>query len=130
MQRRSNPGSQFSIDYAWLLLLEGRNEEGLAQMLFAAYTPPRPLTLSQRILGVAPRAPRLAHPLDLAHALVEAGQLTEASATIANAGWVCKGFPKNRGSDTEWAAPQLKRLEKTVLLVCPAEAGPTKLSSN
>jgi hypothetical protein len=113
----ANPLNTLASDHAWALIIAGRFEEGADRMRLASYAPPRELSAAQRLLGVRAPVPLLVRPLDMAHALVEAGKLTEASSVATSA--ACKAL--GRGRATGWQKLKNDLLKRTAILVCPLE---------
>jgi hypothetical protein len=112
------PLGRLASDYAWALLIADRIDEGVNQMRLASYTASRELTTLQRLLGMTPPQPQLIRNLDMAHALVLAGRLTEASA-LSTAG-SCFGLTM-RAPGVRWQQIQTDQLKRTAILFCSQE---------
>jgi hypothetical protein len=114
------PLGTLAADYAWALLIAGRIDAGVTQMRLASYAPPfRQLTRPQRLLGMKPPKPQLIRDLDMAHALVQAGQLTEASALTTAVS--CHGLTRTPPDGLRWLQRQTDLLKRTAILVCSQE---------
>ncbi len=121
--KRDDVPSQYDVDHAWALLLSGRTDEGLEKMRAAAWSPAYKPTAFDKALGVPQGGPRLAHPLDMAYALRQAGHDKEARRLIRLRWvWECQSLP-NRMKDPTHAAPWQREREhllgETGLVVCP-----------
>lgn len=133
------PVTELGFAYAWALLEVGDIESGLDQMRRVSHFELEPPTWWQRLRGQRTQPAYLSRPLELAHALVAAGQIEEAKRVVSGRnGWQCSQYTGEDDASLKqllgpWSSLRIARLRETAGRVCPStvgQCGPTQQSSH
>ncbi len=117
------PGSELALDYAWALLSANRISEGVEQMRLAAYDERAQPGFTHRLSGVPTYSPNhLIYPLDMMHALRQAGRTDEARTLMTEeTRWACKKEYRNPDDPAVrlWERVRFKLLRQAAVAACP-----------